>query len=50
MTSRDRTLRQLGGKTVCAIGLARNEFALAIKCAVYNVKRLVWLSTNVPAF
>jgi len=43
-------LRQLGGKTVRAIGLARNELAIAIKCAVYNVKRLAWLKENVAAF
>uniref|UniRef100_UPI001300A968 transposase n=1 Tax=Caldimonas tepidiphila TaxID=2315841 RepID=UPI001300A968 len=43
-------LWHLGGKTVRAIGQARNELAIAIKCAVYNVKRLTWLKEKLPAF
>ncbi|CAJ0781256.1 IS5 family transposase [Ralstonia chuxiongensis] len=39
-------LHQLGGKTVRALTLARNTLAIALKCVVYNVKRLVWLATR----
>jgi IS5 family transposase len=43
-------LHHLGRKTVRAVTLARNELAIALKCAVYNAKRLVWLKANaVPA-
>ena len=43
-------LRHLGGKVVRAVTLARNELAIALKCAVYNARRLVWLKANaVPA-
>ena len=36
-------LRHFGGKVVRAVTLARNELAFAIKCAVYNARRLVLL-------
>lgn len=39
-------LEQLGAKCVRALALARNELAMLIKCAAYNVKRLVWLVAN----
>jgi IS5 family transposase len=42
-------LHHLGGKLVRAVTLARNELAIALKCAAYNVKRLVWLQANVVA-
>jgi IS5 family transposase len=43
-------LHHLGGKLVRAVTLARNELALALKCAVYNARRLVWLKAHaVPA-
>jgi len=42
-------LQQLGGKVVRAMTLARNELAITLKCAAYNVKRLVWLAGNVVA-
>ncbi|MFN3915886.1 MAG: IS5 family transposase [Aquabacterium sp.] len=41
-------LEQLGGKVVRAMTLARNELAIALKCAAYNAKRLVWLMANDP--
>jgi transposase, IS5 family len=41
-------LEQLGGKVVRAMTLARNELAIALKCAAYNAKRLVWLMVNAP--
>lgn len=34
------SLAQMGGKTIRSIGLARAEFALTIKSAVYNLKRM----------
>jgi IS5 family transposase len=37
------------GKIVCTVTLARNELAIALKCAAYNIKRLVWLQANVVA-
>jgi hypothetical protein len=40
-------LHHLGGKLVRAVTLARNELAIALKCAAYNAKRLVWLHANV---
>jgi IS5 family transposase len=43
-------LHHLGGKVVRAVTLARNELAIALKCAVYNAQRLVWLKAHaVPA-
>lgn len=36
-------LQHLGGKFVRAVTLARNELAIAIKCAAYNARRLVSL-------
>ena len=41
-------LEQLGGKWVRAMTLARNELAILLKCAAYNVKRLVWLTRHDP--
>jgi IS5 family transposase len=41
-------LEQLGGKVVRAMTLARNELTIALKCAAYNAKRLVWLMANDP--
>lgn len=41
-------LEQLGGKVVRAMTLARNELAIALKCAAYNAKRQVWLMANDP--
>jgi hypothetical protein len=43
-------LHQLGGKTVRAPTLARNTLAITLKCAAYNLKRLVWLLENVSAW
>jgi IS5 family transposase len=43
-------LHHLGRKVVRAVGLARNELAIVLKCVVYNARRLVWLEANtVPA-
>jgi len=42
-------LHHLGRKVVRAVNLARNELAIALKCTVYNVKRLVWLEANAVA-
>jgi transposase, IS5 family len=42
-------LHHLGGKLVRAVTLARNELAIALKCAAYNAKRLVWLHANAVA-
>ena len=39
-------LHHLGGKRVRAMTLARNELAIAVKCAVYNARRLVWLKAH----
>jgi IS5 family transposase len=36
-------LRHMGGQVVRAVTLARNELAIALKCAVYNARRLVML-------
>lgn len=43
------SLEQLGGKVVRAMTLARNELAITLKCAAYNLKRLAWLVANDPA-
>ena len=40
-------LHHLGRKVVRAVGLARNELAIVLKCVVYNAQRLVWLKANV---
>jgi hypothetical protein len=40
-------LHHLGGKGVRAVTLARNELAIALKCAVCNAQRLVWLKAHV---
>lgn len=37
-------LRHMGGQVVKAVTLARNELAIALKCAVYNARRLVTLN------
>ena len=43
-------LHHLGRKVVRAVGLARNELAIVLKCVAYNARRLVWLKANaVPA-
>lgn len=34
------SLAQMGGKTIRSIGLARAQFGLTIKSAVYNLKRM----------
>lgn len=34
------SLTQMGGKVVRSIGLARAEFSLVVKSAVYNLKRM----------
>jgi IS5 family transposase len=31
---------------VRAVTLARNELAIALKCAAYNARRLVWLKAQ----
>ena len=41
-------LEQLGGKCVRALTLASNELAILLKCAAYNVRRLVWLVGHDP--
>jgi IS5 family transposase len=39
-------LHHFGRKVVRAVGLARNELAIVLKCVVYNARRLVWLKAN----
>jgi IS5 family transposase len=42
-------LHHQGTKLVRAVTLARNELAIALKCAVANAMRWVWLSSHVRA-
>jgi IS5 family transposase len=45
------SLAQMGGKTLCSIGLARARLHLNWKVAAYNLQRLVYLKeAGVEAF